>query len=248
MKTILCLLIFSGILYLPLAQAQQPKIPPLPRGPLLNNAPSFSEWLVSVTSDPVDPDKGVVPKKFDSRTLVRKTGDIRNEIKVTVDNPKAESWFKDGWQAKLVGNGKPPLVFLPGANTLAGVYTDYGKGDFFGFGWISKRNYAGIQKISGADCIIFHAEPPPDPTAAISPAPNSGSAASSPATPAFTGTTAYIALDSRLPVMLKEPDKTTLYEFKQPPTAMLTLPPDVAAAFAGVQSTISHLSAAPAAP
>jgi len=239
-----CLLGLASLLN---ADAQQPLIPPLPRGPLLNNAPNYAQWLISVSSQPFQLDSQTPPTKFDSRTLERKTGSIREQISIAKDQPKLDTWIEGATQCESIEGQKDPRVVLQGNSTFGTDYIDFSKGDFFGFDWIKKKNYYGQKNVMGQKCILFHISPPPDPsTAGPSAAPATAAAASPTPDPLETGTTACIAIDTRLPVVLKETDQTTFYEFQQPPSAPLAPPPQIQAQFDKLNAAVKRMTTVPA--
>jgi hypothetical protein len=60
------------------------------------------------------------------------------------------------------------------------------------------------------------------------------------------GSTAYIAADSRLPILLQTDEGFTVYQWMQPPTAPLTLPASIQSYVSNVQARV-QAAAAPAA-
>lgn len=228
--------------------APQATPPPLAPGPLINRAPAFSQWMMSTKSGPMDPTQLNDPQaKYDQRVLVTKTTPIRREISVTADGQKLESWFFDKYQATLGPGQQDPTIVVQGANFRAGgVFSDYSKSDFSGFEWISRHNYIGVQSVQGIPCIVFHEGP--DELPSSTPAAGASSANGAPAAPAQTGSTAYISLQGRLPIMLVTDTGFTLYQWQQAPTTPLTLPPNVKAATDRIQATITQAAAPPAIP
>jgi hypothetical protein len=237
MRTIRWLCIFFGIASLvgaAAAQSPQATPPPLGPGPLLKRAPNFSQWLISSklgsADAPLVPDANT---KFDQRTLVRKTGAIRYEITAYVDGRRTEKWCQGDFQAAVIPGEANPIVTVRGANAVGGGFTDYSKSDFPGFEWISKRNYIGVQTMEGVSCIVFH----------------EGSKGGGDAPSTAGGNTAYIAADTRLPVLLQADDGTaTLYQMEAPPSTPLAIPPNVQASFDILQARFQRAAAVPAAP
>jgi hypothetical protein len=244
MKNILflCALFSAAALFHGQAQtAPQATPPPLAPGPLISRAPDFSQWMMSMKSGALDPTQLASPQniKFDQRTLVTKTGPIRREISATADGQKTEMWLWDKYQATTATGHDDPTIVMQGANARAGFFADYSKSDFTGFDWISKNNYIGVQAMEGIPCIVFHEGPAELPSGA----PANGA----PAIPE-SGSTAYISLQGRLPVLLQTDSAVVLYQWQQAPTTQLTLPANVKAAVDRIQARLTQAAAPPAIP
>jgi hypothetical protein len=226
-----------GVALLTRAEAQQalPGVSPvpLPRGPLLNRAPGFAQWLKSTKNEA--PDTATIPDqstKYDVRELVKQTGDVRYEITVTGTVSRTEKWCEGNYQA-IVIPGQQPAISARGGSEMGGNFTDYSKTDFPDFAWVTKRNYAGVETIEGVDCLVFHKadENENAPGAPVGPAAATSSASSAAPSIPQTGDTAFIDLKSRLPVLIHVAGATTLYQFEPPPTAMQALPANLQEAF-----------------
>lgn len=221
---------------------------PLAPGPLLNRAPDFSQWLISSKSGPADavqvPDQKT---KFEQITRVRKTGSIRYETTATADGRRYQKWCTENLQATIIPGVKDPQIAMSWGAAKGNVgYTDYSKSDFSGFNWISKSNYIGTQVMAGVPCIVFHTGPADDDTAITS-----GTATSNPSAPAAIpkkGNTAYIAADSRLPVLIVDNGAITFYQFEAPPSTPLALPPNIQSAFDTVMTRLRQAAAPPPPP
>jgi hypothetical protein len=258
MRTIRWLSLVFGISSLMTLQATaqgRPQSTPVPLapGPLLNRAPAFSQWLISIKLASGAPGATVaVPDaqtKYDQRTQVTKTGDVRVEISVTADGRKSQKWCQGALQATIIPGVKDPEVAMAGGAIAERGnlgYTDYTKSDFPGFEWISKKNYTGTQTVEGVPCIVFH-EDSADGPAAPAASPAAGASSSASAVPQG-GNTAYIAADVRLPVLLVTDAGVNFYQFEAAPSAQLRLPPNVQAAFDQLQNRLRQAAAGPAAP
>jgi hypothetical protein len=232
---------FASLVRAQTAPSSQATPEPLAPGPLLDRAPAFSQWLVSVKAGAPDaPDQKT---KYDQRTRVRKTGPIRYEITLNADGHRYEKWCRGNLQANVIPGVDNPEVSMGSSASYGNAgFTDYTKSDFPGFDWISKGNYVGTQTMEGVRCIVFHSGP-------------TGGAATSPVgAPApnakipTTGKTAYITADRRLPVLLDVNGDITFYQFEAPPTAPLALPANVQFAFDNLTSRLQQSAAKPAAP
>jgi hypothetical protein len=215
---------------------------PLAPGPLLNRAPEFSQWLVCVKSGPSDGAQAPDQKtKYNQVTRVRKTGSIRYETTANADGRRYEKWCSGNLQATVIPGVKDPEVAMGGGEAKGNVgYTDYSKSDFPGFEWIATSNYIGTQVMAGVPCIVFHAGPGGDDDATHNPG--------APAAIPKGGSTAYIAADSRLPVLLVADGAVTFYQFETPPATPLMLPPDVQSAFDHLTSVLRQAAAPPPPP
>ena len=125
---------------------------------------------------------------------------------------------------------------MPGGTSSGGdaTFTDFGKADFEGFGWISKRNFDGIEKVMGQDCLVFR-----DKLKLTGDNARSG--------PPPTGV-ACISADSRLPVALQLGEESRTYQFGAAPTDMLAIPPKVDALINQWRKTLRQASMPPGKP
>jgi hypothetical protein len=212
--------------------------------------------LISIKSNPggdaVTPDAHT---SYDTRTLVIKTGSTRYEITQQADGTKTQKWCVGGVQAIVFPNSKVPQLALGGGgltNSFDPNYTDYTKSDFAGFGWISRSNYTGVETVEGVPCIVFRAIP-------LARSADAGLAAATQMAPITSGTmavgtapkggnAAYIASDSRLPVLLQVDGVTSFYQFRPPPSGMLSPPPAVQEVIQQWQQRVQAASAAPVPP
>jgi hypothetical protein len=219
--------------------------PPLAPGPLLNRAPGLSQWLVSITtgSDNI-PEIPDAQTKYDERTLVTKSDPIRYEITLKTGGEKFEKWYVGSMVATVVPGVPTPSVSPIDQGLGRNGAMDFSATDFPGFEWLSRKTYIGVQNVEGVDCIVFHTnkedgykvadDTPPIVTGTATAPPQSGS-------------TAYIAEEGRLPVLLIVGPTVTFYQFRATPSA-LALPPAVADAFAQQEARLRQLSAPAAAP
>jgi hypothetical protein len=209
---------------------------------LIARAPAACQWLMSMKSGLATPTMLADPQtKFDKRTLVTITGPTRREINADTSGQKMEIWYTGGAEATFYPGQKDPTITLQGANVDArGISNDYSKSDFPGFEWITRHNYTGVQMMLGIPCIVFH-DGPVDVVAANAPVnPN-------PPIPQ-SGSTAYIAADSRLPVLLQTDGGFTMYQWEQPPSSPLTLPAAIQDALGSIQARVQREAAPPAIP
>ena len=260
MKTLALICLSFGMAPILCAQqpAAQPSVQPTPRpvlppGPLLNKAADFAQWTVTSKSSTApaaaaqasaspataavavpgaSPGQKQKPSPSDQTTSVTKTKTIRFEETITAGGIKIQKWCVPDMQVSIHGSGAP-VVSLP-SKSGDNYYTDYSKSDFGGFEWISSRNFTGIEKIMGQDCLVFR-----DKMKFAA-----GDAPAGPPPPVV----ACIDADSRLPVALQLGDEIRTFQFGPTPAAMLTLPPPVQTVVDGWRKTMRQAALPPGKP
>lgn len=213
--SILSLALLTGVR----ATADKIEKPPLPAGELLKRAPDFSKWTVIYSYPESKPAKGGDSPKAGNPGPVRlatltvtKTKNIYVEQKTYTDGSVKQSWrlgdmqicFSDFKTVNIYDRSSFPSA---DGELLANpeLYTDYSKTDFPGLEWVSARNYAGVQTLNDVECLVFRENPP------INPA----------------NPTAYIDLQTRLPVRLVSQESTNTYTFDPTPPVPISLPPEI---------------------
>jgi hypothetical protein len=188
--------------------------------------------------------------KFDQRTLVTKTGTIYHEGVAVSDGERREKWCIGNVQATIL-----PGVSQPQLSSVGGVgnadSSDYTQSDFSSFDWVSKKNYSAIATVEGVPCFVFHAAIANDPVPDTTGTANLGAPANNPNGPPQippTGQTAYVAMDSHLPVLLASEGTIYFYQFQPAPSAPLTIPPAVQAMISQEQAVRQQALAAPSGP
>ncbi len=110
-----------------------------------------------------------------------------------------------------------------------------GRCDFPELGWISERNFIGIEEQAGRKFLVFrNHEPKPSISAASTMTPDTGLAME-----------AYLDAETRLPVIFRNSAGTHNYQYDTPPTEMLSLPSEVKSALDLEQTRIRQLSLKP---
>jgi hypothetical protein len=176
--------------------------PAPPPGPLIQKrAPEFSQWVIYSKAD----DGGKAESKSSPdghpKFAITKTGKIINVIYLD-EHAKAWSiWCLPEGIVAIYPDGKNVgLVERPtDPDSINPLYQDFSESDFSGFSWISADNFTGIGEVHGQKCLLF----------------KKGQAEAS------------TDLVTRLPVSLVNENGTTSYEFRAPPTVLLTLPEQV---------------------
>jgi hypothetical protein len=252
----LCILMSMGFA-LPLC-AQDSKIPPLPPGPLLKRAASYSAWTVTFQGQP---EEGKEPLKTGTTgeggakekeavtmaSTVIKTGSTILEQTVDAAGHRYQIWHSGG--LRIVAGISAPMVSADyGGGDIFSI--NFTSSDFAGLGWLSPTTYAGITKCEGRDCIIFSGTVSPldakaqvDERAYIEQARALGQPAPD---PLKVPATAYIDLESRLPLLVIFGKQKRIYQYGVPPQTPLALPPVLASAVKERQEQFNRL-AAPAA-
>jgi hypothetical protein len=211
--------------------AQQPTPPPLPPGPLLNKAPDFAQWAITIKSAGTEKEEKASPSPEPSakpsasgvyRIGVIKTGKVRHEVQAVGAQVISDIWSLDGTSVSFDPRTKVPQVSQSGSSAGS---------DFPGLEWISEKNYAGIKKVNGKDCIVFN-----DMVFNVRPNGTRNE---------FGGkvnAVAYVDLETRFPVTMQRGEDTYAYQFGAPPQAMLAAPPEVTQAVGAYQQRMNQLS------
>jgi hypothetical protein len=204
---------------------------PLPSGPIIKRAPDFSEWKITFVyapppspqggalSQPTAPYAANLPGSHLPRLLtVTRTKPRWHSILVDVSGVKSELWF-DGSMRFEVGQKDtdvlPIAAFDPGFS--AGLL-DYSSGhDFPDVGWVSPSKYLGRQK--GTTLWVFQDGP--------------------------DGAMVWVDSNTHYPVRWQKLGETRTIQFVDPPTELLTLPPNIANLASGLKKLDELSRAAP---
>ncbi len=205
----------------------------IPSGPLLNSAPAFSQWIITISypddkkengvANPSDPAKPI-PENLAARPrtiTTTKTGEIIHEETVTVGGNKLENWQINGdFYIKFPGNSFWSAYEKSGPPTSDSRVALLPACGFRGLDWINKYTYAGKIKSASGFWLVFvpggrETVNAQDPTKlkVLDTLP----------------TLAYVDAETRLPVMARADGVTRAFSFTQPPpTSLQTLPADLA--------------------
>lgn len=219
--------------------SQDPALPPLPPGPLINRAPDFSKWIVTYSGFQ-EKQEGMLKSQTVSnsgndektpaliqRTVVVKTGTNRHITEIAVDGRQTEVWVKGGLEAFMRPEWKNP-VLSDGSNPYDALRMDFSHTDFPGFEWINASYYKGISIMEGRKCILFKAFISRlDGVTALKALGDAASQSDEPADESGIKTSAYIDLETRLPIALQKGGELALYQFQAPPIAEIALPSNV---------------------
>jgi hypothetical protein len=205
-----------------------------PRGPLIAQwAPDSAQWVETTKSvkPPIEGQDGApqggsppVQEKPELVVTVVKSGGIRHVTIGRGGGERYEVWCERDLEVVTRPEWALP-VLLTGPSETGDDWLNYSNGDFGGFDWISTTTFSGIQKFGGHDCMVFQMKLPVMSVYSIAQA-SSTNAQDTQSVQA----TAYIDLQTRLPVEQKYGEKITSYAFSAPPSAKLSVPKNVQAA------------------
>ena len=230
---IVCLLSQAS---LALAQTPESKIAPLPPGPILAN-PEFAQWqAVAMSETEKQPAQSTAttssnaspPVSSKTITTVTKTKNLRFEV---IDNPimgRITKWC-DG-DLQLISTPKEPepsLYTRPDPDPAHNFFQSYAKSPFPEIAWVTPKNYVGIQKFEGRDCMVFETKTERYSEHEIRDRElearmNGNKLTIDPLE--SSSTLAFIAVETHLPVCLKKPNEVRHYQFSPNPTSMLEFP------------------------
>lgn len=191
--------------------AQQPAAPVAtpPPGPLLAAAPAQSSWSITIkrgvppSANPSPEEKAESERGVTIRKKFLKMGNLLVE-EFTDSAGKAMRWKVGSIRATVTPHDKEPFV-------ETGQPQGTPEGDFPEAAWVKAKNFAGIIKFRGRDCLRFREMQS-----------NYGDETASEGE-------AYIDLESRLPLYVKRGEDNCLYTYGAAPAAAPTIPPQVKA-------------------
>jgi len=193
-------------------RAQTGEPPPLPPGPLLQKMADYSAMKITY-SYPQEQEKAIATDKSPpgptlfSLTPIRqltltRTKPIWHAVRVDVYGNNLGQWY-DGHNSycEVVGISEPAVNNPAQGQTYSAGMPDLNQTDFPDMGWISPQTYTGVETMVGHKCLVFKKN----------------------------DMTAWIDLESRLPVQWQRGKETRTFQQLPPPTALLALPPKIAA-------------------
>jgi hypothetical protein len=256
---ITCLILGIAINLRAQQAAPQPSIPPMPSGPLLKRAPDYSTWSVTCQGHPVEgkepakvattgdekPNKEAKEPVTMASTVV-KTGSTIFELNTDTTGKRTEIWHVNGIMVMKVPGAAEPIVCPD--STQAYIYAvNFAVSDFAGLDWISAKTYTGMAKYQGRDCIEFKGDVSPlTPRAheeemfAIREAKTWGLPVPQ---EIRVPATAYIDLETRLPLYVQFGNEKRFYGYGDPPSTPLALPPELKNSVKAYSENIQRLSA-----
>ena len=205
-----------------------------PSGPLLSNAPDFSQWTVTFTY-PEEKETGseltpAKPKPAYFKTQIHavtttKTRNIVHEEFVDEQGQKSDLWHVGGTQYQKAPGST--IWQQHGANELTDrnelkIYSPVPPSGFRDLDWITRENYVTTIKNGEHAYLVFVPNPPPG-LDLSNPDDRSEKIAS-------LASVAYINATTRLPFQVTFHHVTRTYQFGTPPTDVQSLPDDLAQA------------------
>ena len=183
---------------------------PLPPGPLLKRVADFSAWKITYyyprnaentkeLTDGIDPGMSLLPNVPKRITLTRTKPLWRAEIEDVNGNILDQCW--DGNVEMIVAPGSSTAGLAPSAFMGGRSTVNFAQVDFPDFEWISDKTFVGLQPQRGRSCMVFVKD----------------------------DMTAWVDLESRMPVFWQKGTQTRTYEKLATPTSPLTLPAPAAA-------------------
>lgn len=206
----------------------------IPDGPLLNPIPAFAEWVVTysypedrASSGSATPPNDLRPRKI----TTTKTKTVLHEETVDTRGIKTSVWQLNGVVYGKDDNTQVWSQSSPGTSGYAPIQADR----FRDLGVVTRENYAGTIKYSGRDCLVF--VPGGATSLNLSNPDIAGQAVGS------LKTVAFIDVESRLPVEVRESGVIRYFQFGDAPSDLLTPPPDLAQAIQQGAEATARLSA-----
>jgi hypothetical protein len=144
-----------------------------------------------------------------------KTGKVYHVETVDLNDARVSIWCQGTIEFVQKSGWKEPMMMT--APIPGGDYIDFTRSDFPDCAWISKKNYMGVEKQAGHDCLIFADKVLPGSDPALAGIDNGTEIAAE--------STAYIDVQTRLPLLVRRTTEVLTYQWLPAPPAMQTLPP-----------------------
>jgi hypothetical protein len=180
--------------------------PSSPKEPLVHRAPTLASWTITFKyKDETPSAEGTPPPKYLPdlpRTFtVTKTNKTYWEQITLRSGKKYEKWVLDNVQLKSAVDG-PSIIPIPPPSKESPEpdYSDYHKSDFEGLEWVSPGSYQGIKSYDGKPAYLFAT------------------------TKSGQKVTAFLSVDTQLPLYLSDEDTTRTYVYNPAPSAPITPP------------------------
>lgn len=223
---LVCLLLFPVI---SLPADNTPEKLPLPAGPLPARAPTRASWKIIVTySAPAAGPAGKVDARPPSTVLkersVSKSDRTYQRTDIFNDGSLMKWWWIDGTVMSSAGNG--PYIISDYKDT--GPFS-YQNSDFPELTWIGPSCYARVEVVGGVTCFVFEKLRP---RASDVDMQEMSATDQDAAQQDVVQTTAWISVETHLPVKQSIPGQSEVYTFLSLPTEGLVLPAKAAQQFA----------------
>lgn len=222
-------LAMMGMLAVLSAASGQSPTPPEPRQPLLPRAPALASWSVAFKysgeekpseSNTPPPPPGEVPRSI----VITKVNTVYREQIELATGAKVERWDFGGTQFSSNSQGSVFLNIAPADGSSDSEYYDRRQSDFPELSWISKATYRGVENFKGRQAFHFETE-------------RNGSKLS-----------AYLSMDSQIPLWFFDGMASRTYTFNPPPTGPLVPPPAFVRAYNRHKQAMETLNYRPSPP
>jgi hypothetical protein len=193
----------------PSAQAQD--FPPLPSGPLLQKMADYSAVQITYSYPeapakpapggwgPPGPDRS--PTSPIRQLTLTRTKPIWHALRIDIYGNTMGEWYTGRHDFYEAVGFPEPLLHDPSPSQInAQGLPDFRRVDFPDMDWVSSQTYAGVESVGGRQCLIFKKN----------------------------NMTAWIDLESRLPVQWQQGGEIRTFQQLPPPTEPLVLPPKIA--------------------
>lgn len=229
--------------------------PPLPPGPLLAKMPDFSKWTITVIDKNAavaapTPTQASSGGKSDQATAPKAVVTITKTIPIILVSTVGKSdnstvWCVGTFQIHQDAEYQKPALFS--AASRVAVYVDYSKTDFPELQWIAEKNYVGVQKTGDQQYLVFRDNVPNAIPEVVNRARANAVATKTPFNESLyiDARETFVNADTKLPVFWRKGSEYHVYKFVDPPTAMLTLPPNLRSMIEFEQSRLRDLARRP---
>jgi len=205
-------LAMMGMLSVLSAASAQSPTPPEPRQPLLPRAPANASWSVAFKYSREEKTSGTNTQprplgELPRTVVITKVNTVYREQIELATGKKVERWDFGGTVFNSDTEGTVFLDAPPTEDTPSPDYYDRRSSDFPELSWISKATYRGVGNFQGKQAFHFETE-------------RDGRKLS-----------AYLSLDSQMPLWFSDGMAFRTYTFNPPPAGPLVPPPDFVSAY-----------------
>ena len=229
------LAVWTNIACVPLHAQEAPTIPSIPPGPLLRPAPSNARWAVEFQygeEKELGSPKRAMGLPRVKTTIAARSGQVTYEEATDEAGMKTEKWILNGEQYTRKP-GSSDFYTARKCDVANANYEYFSPTGFRGFHWVSKEKFVGIQNALGHECLVFSTLQDeqelrdPDAFALLNEMRASRKVKECVPGGMSIEVTAFIDLDSRLPVALRIGRETRIFSFLEPSAVQVTLPPEL---------------------
>ncbi len=197
-----------------------------PSGPLLQNAPEFSNWETNFTypEDSAKKDKAPANREtLPQQIITTKTGTIIHEVATSLGGKQTDKWYNGKLQyekSATSGSWRVKTGSVTNGAYDDRTYVPFSATGFRDLDWISASTYVGTIPYGNRTCLVF--------SKVGADKVNLGDSSTQKKTLGTLQTVAYIDAETRLPISMRDGGSVRVYHFTTPPTEMQTYPADLA--------------------